>query len=89
MAGGLQRHYDYKKFYKSFAVGARPLAFSAFRRGMNLTGAETPRLLPRANGPRPRLDKKSRSGGVKLTLKRACLPEYQEAQCAFKDSMIH
>jgi hypothetical protein len=24
-----------------------------------------------------------------MTLEQACLPEYQEAQCAFKDSMIH
>jgi hypothetical protein len=24
-----------------------------------------------------------------LTLKQTCPPEYQEAQCAFKDSMIH
>ena len=26
---------------------------------------------------------------VLLTLKQTCLPEYQKAQCAFKDSMIH
>jgi hypothetical protein len=26
---------------------------------------------------------------VLMTLEQACLPEYQEAQCAFKDSMIH
>jgi hypothetical protein len=24
-----------------------------------------------------------------MTLEQACLPEYQKAQCAFKDSMIH
>ena len=26
---------------------------------------------------------------ILMTLEQACLPEYQEAQCAFKDSMIH
>ena len=26
---------------------------------------------------------------VEMTLEQACPPEYQRAQCAFKDSMIH
>ena len=30
-----------------------------------------------------------RTWGVLLILKQACSPEYQRAQCAFKDSMIH
>ena len=44
--------------------------------GATREAAETPTPTP------------ERRTGVAMTLKQAC-PEYQGAQCAFKDSMIH
>lgn len=37
----------------------------------------------------PRGEGANKAGGVLTTLEQACPPEYQRAQCAFKDSMIH
>ena len=37
----------------------------------------------------PRRPTPSGAGLVEMTLEQACPPEYQGAQCAFKDSMIH
>jgi hypothetical protein len=53
--------------------------------------AEIPTVQPadlkaRARSPPPKA--KRGLSGV-MTLERACPPEYQGAQCAFKDSMIH
>jgi hypothetical protein len=45
------------------------------------TAATRPTLPPRPSAKPLELDL--------VTLEQACLPDYQEAQCAFKDSMIH
>jgi hypothetical protein len=49
------------------------------------------RLLRSPQHPHPSLTKLAKAGKVEnlMTLKQACSPEYQGAQGAFKDSMIH
>lgn len=42
-----------------------------------------------AEGPRQRPNTKPEGLRVEMTLEQACPLEYQRAQCAFKDSMIH
>jgi hypothetical protein len=55
---------------------------------MHLRGADS--LIEPAKPPHPSLrNKKAFEVENLMTLKQACLSEYQEAQGAFKDSMIH
>ena len=57
---------------------------------MHFRGADLSNEGQQKEPPRPTLDKqKSEEVDILMTLKQACSSEYQGAQGAFKDSMIH
>jgi hypothetical protein len=76
-------HYDAGRGWCQARLACPPLMH--FRRADDMRRPQTP------NGPNPSLRPKSRKAWfeISMTLKQACSSEYQGAQGAFKDSMIH
>jgi hypothetical protein len=63
---------------------------TAPERGISLATLRTGRRRPRVSGRSVKTGPITEQGSrVEMALEQACPPEYQGAQCAFKDSMIH